>query len=63
MVYNGANEIYAPCGEEIKKEIKKKYTNGSDYFLYVGSLHPRKNLARLLSAFDEFKKSFSSDRR
>ena len=30
------------------------------YFLFVGSLHPRKNVARLLQAFDKFKKSSSS---
>ena len=60
VVYNGANEQYAPCGDEIKKTTKNNYSQGCDYFLYVGALHPRKNVARLLLAFDEFKKSTSS---
>jgi glycosyltransferase involved in cell wall biosynthesis len=32
------------------------YTEGG-YFLYVGSVHPRKNVARLIEAFDMFKKN------
>ena len=60
VVYNGANESFAPANDEVKLETRKKYTGGQEYFLYVGALHPRKNLPRLLLAFDEFKKSFSS---
>ena len=29
------------------------------YFLYIGSIHPRKNIVRLLKAFDMFKKQHS----
>lgn len=61
VVFNGANEMYTPCGEEIKKITKNKYAKNCDYFLYVGALHPRKNVARLLLAFDEFKKDHSSE--
>lgn len=61
VVYNGANECFASVSEEEKKKTKSKYTKGADYFLFTGALHPRKNVARLLAAFDEFKKSFSSD--
>jgi glycosyltransferase involved in cell wall biosynthesis len=60
VVYNGANELYAPCSEETKRSVKGKYTGGADYFLYVGALHPRKNVPRLLEAFDAFKKSTGS---
>ena len=60
VVYNGANESFAPVSEEVKTATRKKHTGGQEYFLYVGALHPRKNLPRLLLAFDEFKKSFSS---
>ena len=60
VVYNGANEIFKPISEEEKNTARKKYTNGSEYFVFVGSLHPRKNIARLLQAFDVFKKNYSS---
>jgi glycosyltransferase involved in cell wall biosynthesis len=56
VVYNGANEIYEPISEEKQKLTKQKYTSGSDYFIFVGALHPRKNVHSLIRAFDEFKK-------
>ncbi|GAI05201.1 unnamed protein product, partial [marine sediment metagenome] len=34
---------------------------GKDYFVFIGHLHPRKNVANLLLAFNEFKKGFPSD--
>ena len=55
VAYNGANEAFKPISEEIQNEIRKKYADGNQYFMFVGSLHPRKNLARLFTAFDIFK--------
>lgn len=60
VVYNGANDIFSPVPDEMKKQVKAKHTQNSDYFIYVGSMHPRKNIARLLMAFDEFKKNSSN---
>ncbi len=56
VVYNGVDDSYVPVNQLIKDEIKKKYTSNNDYFLFVGSVHPRKNLKRLILAFDKFKK-------
>lgn len=61
MVYNGANDGFVPVAEDIKKEIRDHYCNGYQYFMFVGSLHPRKNLARLFTAYDIFKKNTGSD--
>lgn len=61
VVYNGANEDFKPVSEETKKEIRDRYCGGFQYFMFVGSLHPRKNLARLFTAFDIFKKNTGSD--
>jgi glycosyltransferase involved in cell wall biosynthesis len=61
VVYNGANEAYTPISEEEKTECKAKYSFGKDYFVFVGMLHPRKNIIRLLKAFNEFKNAYSSD--
>jgi glycosyltransferase involved in cell wall biosynthesis len=55
VVYNGANESFNPVDQSVKGQIRKKYAGGAPYFLFVGSLHPRKNLARLFPAFDHFK--------
>lgn len=61
VVYNGANTIYEPVELTTKYNIRKKYTNNCEYFIYVGSLNPRKNIANLLIAFNEFKKQNSND--
>lgn len=61
VVYNGANEGFKPLDEAGKILIRNSYTNGYQYFMFVGSLHPRKNLARLFPAFDMFKERTKSD--
>ena len=60
VVFNGASTIYKPISEAEKLNTKLEYTQSSDFFVFVGSLHPRKNISRLLQAFDEFKRTFSS---
>jgi glycosyltransferase involved in cell wall biosynthesis len=60
VVYDGSNEAFQPLAHELQEDIRSKYSQGQPYFLYLGSIHPRKNVARLLKAFDQFKKSQSS---
>lgn len=55
VVYDGVNLIFQPITEEEKAQVRQKYTGGSNYFLFVGALHPRKNVSGLLKAFDAFK--------
>jgi glycosyltransferase involved in cell wall biosynthesis len=61
VVYNGANTLYKPVNAEVKQRIKSEFTSGKPYFVFIGSLHPRKNLANLFRAFDLFRKSFTSE--
>lgn len=61
VVYNGCNELYIPINEVLKKQTKQKFSKNCDYFLFVGALHPRKNISRLFKAFDKFKSTQSSD--
>lgn len=61
VVYNGADNIYKPVNENIKQEVKDKYSSGKNYFVFVGSVHPRKNLKRLIIAFENFKNETKSD--
>jgi len=56
VVFSAAREIFHPAGEAEKKYIKNKYTDGKEYFVYAGAIHPRKNLMNLLKAFSAFKK-------
>ena len=61
VAYNGVNEIFKPLSAEQRERIRAKYTGGHPYFMFVGSLHPRKNLARLFAAFDKFKARHKND--
>jgi glycosyltransferase involved in cell wall biosynthesis len=55
VAYNGANSIYRPLTRNEKDEAKKQFARGCDYFIYIGALLPRKNVARMLQAYDRFK--------
>lgn len=63
VVYNGISTGFIPISDAEKSAVKKKYTDGKDYFLFVGSLHPRKNIARLLQAYDAFRKAGGTDKK
>ncbi len=52
----GINHFFQPLNSEsLKQTIKEKYANGCDYFIFLGTLSPRKNIIRLMQAFDLFK--------
>lgn len=55
LAYNGANERFIPISEEKATDVRNQYSGGSPYFIFVGSLHPRKNITNLLKAFQLFK--------
>ena len=61
VAYNGVNEIFKPLSEREKSVVRASYSFGHPYFMFVGSLHPRKNLARLFTAFDRFKQRNRND--
>jgi glycosyltransferase involved in cell wall biosynthesis len=61
VVYNAAQESYRVRSAEERERVKKRWTAGSNYFVFISSIHPRKNLQRLLEAYDEFRKNTDSD--
>ncbi len=54
-IYNGVSETYNPIKD--KQLIRDEYSQGKNYFVFVGSLHPRKNLGRLIEAFRIYSKN------
>lgn len=60
VVYNGVNDSFKPLPVDEKAKVKDTLTKGEDYFVYIGALHPRKNINRLFKAFDAFKKQTNS---
>ncbi len=63
VVYNGANEHYAPVPEAIQTLTREEFTGGKPYFIFVGALNPRKNIAGLFKAFDLFIRETGSENR
>lgn len=61
VVYNGVNTTYTPTSVDENLSTKATYSSGKDYFLFIGSLHPRKNICGLLRAYDAFRTSVDSD--
>ncbi|MCD6331927.1 MAG: glycosyltransferase family 4 protein [Bacteroidales bacterium] len=61
VVYNGAHEKYRPLPEEEIQKVRDHYSGGTPYFIFIGSLHPRKNLINLLKAFQLFCKQLKSE--
>lgn len=53
---NAASEVYQPMSSESIAQHKLENTQGCDYFVFVGSIHPRKNVVNLLKAFEAYKR-------
>jgi len=56
VIPGAARTGFIPLGWEEKLAVKNGYADGREYFLFVGGIHPRKNLLNLLKAFSHFKK-------
>ncbi|MBN8688285.1 MAG: glycosyltransferase family 4 protein [Chitinophagales bacterium] len=56
VIYNGIRPVFQPLDFAARQPVKDQYTEGKEYFIYTGSVHPRKNLLGLLRAFSLFKK-------
>lgn len=61
VVYNAVHPLFQPLALQQREAIKEKYTEGCEYFIFTGTIHPRKNLINLLRAFSQFKKKQSSN--
>jgi len=60
LIYNGASEKFFPISKSQAENVKDKYTSGLPYFVFVGSIHPRKNITNLLRAFELFREEYKS---
>ncbi|MBN1116688.1 MAG: glycosyltransferase family 4 protein [Bacteroidales bacterium] len=57
VVYNGISDGFKPLSDLEKNKVKNKYTAGKDFFLFVGLVHPRKNLSRVIESYSLFRRS------
>jgi glycosyltransferase involved in cell wall biosynthesis len=61
VMHNGCNTSYKPQSEQTNEKTREEFSLGNPYFIYVGALIPRKNIARMFKAFDLFKKTDTRD--
>lgn len=62
VVYNGVSERFKPLTAEHKLAVRKQWAQGLPYFIYVGAIHQRKNIERMLQAYDAFRASSAPHR-
>ena len=55
VFYNGSREAFRPLMKPEIQATKAKYSGGQDYFICIGSIHPRKNIERAIRAFIQYK--------
>ena len=60
VAYNGCRDTFFPIQEIEKQAIRQQFSGGQEYFFYTGAIHPRKNIPRLIRAFEVFKKRTAS---
>ena len=61
VAYNGVSDNFSPSDIPTIKSTQMKFSEGKPYLVYVGALHARKNIERMLLAFDQFKKNTNSE--
>jgi glycosyltransferase involved in cell wall biosynthesis len=55
-VGGAAKAVFKPIDWMQKELVKQEYAEGCEYFVFVGGVHPRKNLMNVLKAFSIFKR-------
>lgn len=58
---NGVKASFRPVSKDRQTTIRTQYAKGKPYFFYLGAIHPRKNVERLIQAFDQFRSQYPSD--
>ncbi len=58
---NGVRNLFKPLDFEKQQLIRNTYSRSKPYFIFVGAIHPRKNVEHLLLAFNQFKSKTGSE--
>jgi alpha-1,3-rhamnosyl/mannosyltransferase len=52
VIPNGVADSFRPLAPEERAAVRARHAGGTPFFLHAGALHPRKNAANLLRAFE-----------
>jgi glycosyltransferase involved in cell wall biosynthesis len=58
IIHNAASDVFQVLDANGIAAMRQKYAGGRPYFLFVSSIHPRKNLLRTIEAFDLFRQQY-----
>lgn len=61
VVHRGINDLFKPLGWKEREQVKEEYTNGREFFIYSGAIHPDNHIIDLLKAFSIVKKKLFSN--
>ncbi|MEZ5048302.1 MAG: glycosyltransferase family 1 protein [Saprospiraceae bacterium] len=62
VAYNAVDRSkFSPITLSERHEVRARYANGKPYFVYVGSLHPRKNIENLIKAYEWYRNTSGKD--
>lgn len=59
VTYNGVSPVFHPIPLSEQESIRVEYTNGRPFVVFIGAIHKRKNLPRLIAAFKRLKEETS----
>ncbi len=55
-VWNGYDPAFGPVSRDAQQDVRRRYGLAPPFFLFVGAIHPRKNLETLLWAADALRR-------
>ena len=61
VAHNAAPAGFSPLNQDEKQKVRDQYAGSCSYFIYLGAIHPRKNIRRLIQAFDLFSKGSTKE--
>ena len=57
----GINGSFSPLTADEITATRQQFSDGKPYFFFVGSMHPRKNIKRLIEAYTSFRQKSNCD--
>lgn len=61
VAHNGVREDFQPMSAREKEDFRHEKTKGRPYLFFVGAMHPRKNIPRLIEAYTAFRHQVKGD--
>ncbi|MBI48929.1 MAG: hypothetical protein CL850_01385 [Crocinitomicaceae bacterium] len=56
VIPNSSDAMFIPIDERSKQAARDQFCEGKRYIVFVGSLHPRKNITGIVKAFEEYRR-------